>query len=69
LHAFLEHHLALIGVGVGHHEAPLVEDGLQSTTEEESARAAISPTALAWSVSRNGAARGISAPMMPPSSR
>ena len=45
--------------------APLVEKGLQSTTELEIASAAIRPTALTWSVSRKGTASGISAPMMP----
>ena len=45
--------------------APLVENGLESTTEDEIDSAMISPTAPTAPVSRNGTASGISAPRMP----
>ena len=45
--------------------APLVENGLESTTDEEIESAMISPTAPIAPVSRNGTASGISAPRMP----
>ncbi len=45
--------------------APLVENGLESTTEEEIDRAMMRPTASTAPVSRNGTASGISAPRTP----
>ena len=42
-----------------------MENGLESTTEEEIARAMMSPTSLTEPVSRNGTASGMSAPRMP----
>ena len=45
--------------------APLVENGLESTTDEEIDSAMIRPTAPTAPVSRNGTASGISAPRMP----
>ena len=45
--------------------APLVENGLESTTEEEIDSAMMRPTAPTAPVSRNGTASGISAPRMP----
>ena len=60
-----EDDVALLLVGVGDDSAPLVENGLQSTTDDEIASATTSPTAPTWPVSRNGTASGISAPRMP----
>ena len=45
--------------------APRVENGLESTTEDEIDSAMIMPTAPTAPVSRNGTASGISAPRMP----
>jgi hypothetical protein len=45
--------------------APLVENGLESTTDEAIDSAMIMPTAPTAPVSRNGTASGISAPRMP----
>src|SRR5699024_12337908 len=45
--------------------APEVENGDESTTEDEMARAMIIPTSPTLPVRRNGTAKGMSAPRMP----
>ena len=62
-HEPLEHELALLLRRVRHGQ--LVENGLESTTEEAIDSAMIIPTAPTAPVSMNGTASGISAPRMP----